>query len=305
MQPETFKRPRLLASSVYLLSSAMFSTSNALVNILDSIKMTPVVSSFPSEKCGYIIGTHDGTFHCDECLAIGMLKTLPEFAKSTIIRTRKMDLLNQCDIVVDVGSEYNAESNRLDHHQREFSRTFPSHSTRLSSAGLVFEKFGKSIISNLAPKLATYDFQISDEIVDVIHKRLYRQFVEHVDAIDNGVSIAENPRYHISTSLSSRVGMLNPGWNEDQSTDALNNRFSSAVMLTCSEFVSHLDGMINQWLPARDIIVTAIANRFSVHESGKIIRLEKACPWKDHLYQIENEVRVKFLTCVYQFLRFL
>jgi hypothetical protein len=32
------------------------------------------------------IGTHNGTFHCDEVLAIAMLKALPEYADAQVIR---------------------------------------------------------------------------------------------------------------------------------------------------------------------------------------------------------------------------
>ena len=35
-----------------------------------------------------------------------------------ILRTRDLELLKGCDIVVDVGGEYNPASHRYDHHQR-------------------------------------------------------------------------------------------------------------------------------------------------------------------------------------------
>lgn len=34
------------------------------------------------------IGTHSGVFHCDEVLACFMLKTLPEYKNSKVVRTR-------------------------------------------------------------------------------------------------------------------------------------------------------------------------------------------------------------------------
>ena len=64
------------------------------------------------------IGTHSGTFHCDEILACYMLKLLPEYQHATIVRTRDSESLNQCDIVVDVGSVYDHSKRRYDHHQR-------------------------------------------------------------------------------------------------------------------------------------------------------------------------------------------
>lgn len=67
---------------------------------------------------GKKIGTHDGTFHCDEVLACSLLKMLPEFKDAEIIRTRKPDILECCDVVVDVGGVYDETKHRYDHHQR-------------------------------------------------------------------------------------------------------------------------------------------------------------------------------------------
>lgn len=51
---------------------------------------------------------------------------------------------------------------------------------------------------------------------------MYREFIEAIDAIDNGISQYPTDikaKYHSRTDLSSRVGALNPWWN--QSTDSL------------------------------------------------------------------------------------
>lgn len=72
------------------------------------------------------IGTHDGCFHCDEVLACSMLKRLPEYRDAQIIRTRNADILKECDIVVDVGAEFDHEKKLYDHHQRGFNETLSS-----------------------------------------------------------------------------------------------------------------------------------------------------------------------------------
>ena len=64
------------------------------------------------------IGTHDGAFHCDEVLACSLLKMLPEYQNSEIVRSRNKGMLSECDIVVDVGGVYDASKLRYDHHQR-------------------------------------------------------------------------------------------------------------------------------------------------------------------------------------------
>lgn len=87
-----------------------------------------------------LIGTHNGTFHCDEALAVSMLKLLPRFAAHDILRTRDESKLALCDVVVDVGGTYDAKKLRFDHHQRGFDEVFDDvRSTKLSSAGLVYK----------------------------------------------------------------------------------------------------------------------------------------------------------------------
>ena len=45
---------------------------------------------------------------------------------------------------------------------------------------------------------------------------MYENFVEEVDAVDNGISQWEEgePRYLLTTTLSARVAQLNPTWNQ-------------------------------------------------------------------------------------------
>jgi len=47
--------------------------------------------------------------------------------------------------------------------------------------------------------------------------RIFQEFIEALDGIDNGISQYSNdiqPKYRNRTDLSSRVGWLNPAWNE-------------------------------------------------------------------------------------------
>ena len=97
------------------------------------------------------VATHDGTFHCNEVLAVHMLTThVPTFRGASVVRSRDPAVLSRADIVVDVSAVYDPASHRYDHHQRGFTATFcdptgpaPANEKRvrgakkLSSAGLV------------------------------------------------------------------------------------------------------------------------------------------------------------------------
>lgn len=55
-----------------------------------------------------------------------MLKCLPEYKDAEIIRSRDKEVLESCDIVVDVGAEFNHARKRYDHHQKSFEETLSS-----------------------------------------------------------------------------------------------------------------------------------------------------------------------------------
>ncbi|XP_078362703.1 MYG1 exonuclease-like [Oculina patagonica] len=239
------------------------------------------------------IGTHNGTFHCDEALACFMLKQLPEYKHADIVRTRNPEELAKCDIVVDVGGVYDADKHRYDHHQRSFTGCMKTLSsgkpwvTKLSSAGLVYLHFGHRVISQV---LKTKD---NDDVTNKIYDKIYENFIQEIDAIDNGISQSdEEPRYSITTNLSSRVSRLNPRWN-DPNPDG-EKQFQKAVDLVGEELLNRICYYRDSWLPARSLVEAAIIDRKKVDPSGEIIELEGGgCPWKEHLFELEQDLKIE------------
>jgi len=88
------------------------------------------------------IVTHDGNFHADDVFSIAALKHI--FPSFKLIRTRDLELIAKADIVVDVGGEYDPDTDRFDHHQRggagERENGIP-----YSSFGLIWQKYGLEI----------------------------------------------------------------------------------------------------------------------------------------------------------------
>ncbi|XP_029450940.1 UPF0160 protein MYG1, mitochondrial [Rhinatrema bivittatum] len=239
------------------------------------------------------IGTHNGTFHCDEVLACFLLQRLPQYQDAKIIRSRDPKVLAECDIVVDVGGEYDPLKHRYDHHQRSFAETMNSlrpekpWQTKLSSAGLIYLHFGSQILATIL------DTDEDDSRIPVLYNKLYESFVEEIDAIDNGISQWDGePRYAISTNLSARVSHLNPRWNDkEQDTEA---GFKNAMELVGREFLDRLDFYQHSWLPAHSLIEEAVRKRFEVDNSGEImIFAQGGCPWKEHLFHLEEELSIE------------
>ncbi|KAL8593805.1 hypothetical protein ACOMHN_064002 [Nucella lapillus] len=238
------------------------------------------------------IGTHNGTFHCDEVFACFMLKQLPDYKDAEIVRTRDPKLLEQCDVVVDVGGVFDPDSHRYDHHQRSFTETMSSLRpakrwvTKLSSAGLVYMHFGHRILAHLLDRPA------SDPVTDLIYDKVYDNFVEEVDAIDNGINATdEEPRYRVSTNLSSRVGGCNAKWNEKDVDEKA--CFQRAFEMVGEEFLDRVNFYKTSWLPARDLVLKAVNARKEADNSGEIVVMaEGGAPWKDHLFSLEEELSV-------------
>jgi uncharacterized UPF0160 family protein len=109
-----------------------------------------------------------------------------------------------------------ADEDRYDHHQRGFSEVFGhGHTTKLSSAGLIYKHYGREVVSSLMGGLSK-----DHPDVDAVYLAVYRNFMEAIDAIDNGINPWDGnapPKYVNNTHLSARVGNLNPAWNEDSS----------------------------------------------------------------------------------------
>ncbi|KAF3916499.1 hypothetical protein ABW20_dc0101022 [Dactylellina cionopaga] len=238
------------------------------------------------------IGTHNGAFHADEALAVYLLRLTPTYKDSPVTRSRDPETLEACDIIVDVTGVYDG-TKHFDHHQRSFTETFsPNHTaTKLSSAGLIYKHFGKEIIAQ------STSYPIDSPTVEILYQKLYKEFIEAIDANDNGVSAypssAGPPAFsERGLTLPAMVGGLNPRWNEKITDELSNSQFEKASKLMGEAFVDKLDYYAKAWLPAREIVVEAIQKRFDVDKSGKIVNLGISCPWKEHLFNLEEEMGV-------------
>ncbi len=89
--------------------------------------------------------------------------------------------------------------------------------------------FGKQIIAN------RLQMGEDEPKVETLWLKLYKEFIEAIDAIDNGISQYPTdlkPRYRLRTDVSARVGYLNPAWN--QSVDSQSVDVSSTLRLWCT-----------------------------------------------------------------------
>lgn len=108
-----------------------------------------------------VVATHSGPFHADDVLSWALLCAFWE-PNAQLVRTRDQAVLDQADVVFDVGGTFDPKTQRFDHHQNEY--TGP-----LSSAGMVLNWLEEQ-------------GGISEELAQTLRHRL----VDYVDAVDNG-----------------------------------------------------------------------------------------------------------------------
>jgi uncharacterized UPF0160 family protein len=248
-----------------------------------------------------------GHFHADEALAVFLLRLLPAYASSPLVRTRDPSVLSSCHTVVDVGGEYDPspERNRYDHHQREFDVAFPGHATKLSSAGLVYLHFGRAIIAQQT------GLSEESEEVSTLWNKVYADFIEAFDANDNGISAFATADLNKAGlkkkfedknfSIASVVGRYNSlhrsqAGSGAKTTEELqaaeDDSFARASAFTGEQFLLTLTDYHLSWLPARAIVHAAYASRLHDSPTGQILVLphrEGGLPWASHLYELENE----------------
>jgi uncharacterized UPF0160 family protein len=148
--------------------------------------------------------------------------------------------------------------------------------------------FGKEIIATIL------NLEESDPKVELLYQKVYENFIEALDGGDNGISQYPadiKPKYRVGTALPQRVAGLNPWWN--QKDIDVDGQFLKAVAMTGQDFTDAVRYLGLSWLPARDLVVKALDKRMDIHPSGKILVFDQSCPWKEHLFNLEEELCVE------------
>ena len=214
------------------------------------------------------IAVHNGKFHADDCLAVYFLHNTNEFKDAEVVRTRDQTVIDQCDVVCDVGGVYDHEKRRYDHHQLGFNITYPGKNIILSSCGLVFMHYGKEIITNILKKK---NMTIPESTFPMVIDMLYERYVKEIDAIDNGVSMVpgEEPTYKISTDISSRIDYMNVSKAE------CTEEFLQASEVIGKEFEFLLSYIIQYFVPDFIAVKEAYEKRFEIDPRGFVLVLDQ------------------------------
>ena len=154
------------------------------------------------KKCLFNLGTHNGIFHCDEVVAIAILRLSLSYLKNLhVVRSEDIEVLNKCKIVIDIGG------GSYDHHGKNFKKC-RSTGEEYASAGLVWENFAEKAIRTVTGKIGVY---LEDDEVKKIKEEIDTEFIIPIDLEDNGIEF----RNHAFSFIT----QLRPRWIEHQNFD--------------------------------------------------------------------------------------
>lgn len=215
------------------------------------------------------VGTHSGSFHADEVFALATLRLA--HGAIGILRTRDADVLEQCDIRVDVGRKYDPATGDFDHHQGDAGER--PNGIRYASFGLVWRKYGAELCGS-----------------EAIAEELDQNLVAPIDAGDNGQELVElvfegvGP-YH----LGRLIGSFGPQWDDTDREAAEQQGFGEALMLA--------DGIIRREIAAAQARARATGLvRQAIEAASKadprIIEFDRGLPWKSIVMKESAEALV-------------
>ena len=211
--------------------------------------------------------THSGTFHADEVMATVIL--LNKFDNLKLFRTNNPS--NKDAFTYDVGF------GKYDHHDINFDKTRPN-GVKYASCGLIWNEFGKEILSNL---------NITD--IDTLFDNIDRNIIMDIDRDDNGQVIGTEPIIKIQ-GIPNIVSYFNPAWNDTRNETEC---FLNAVNIINSIFNNYVNKLISKE-EARDIVEERIKE-----SNNKILILDRYMPWKDIVLSSNNPIAKDILYAVF------
>ena len=166
--------------------------------------------------------THNGTMHADEVFATAFLSLY--FGNFKVARVSEVPKdISTNTIIYDIGK------GKFDHHQSD--ARIRDNGIKYSSFGLLFEEYGLSYLKKLKLKNTK-----------AIYNYLVKDFIEAIDAIDNGIFPEIKSIYKIKT-VSDVIKIFNPSYGSHDNED---EQFIKAVSLAESILTEELKNVIGK-----------------------------------------------------------
>ena len=195
--------------------------------------------------------THNGTMHADEVFATAFLSLY--FGDFKVARVSEVPKdISTNTIIYDIGK------GKFDHHQT--NARIRDNGIKYSSFGLLFEEYGLSYLKKLKLKNTK-----------AIYNYLVKDFIEAIDAIDNGIFPEIKSIYKIKT-VSDVIKIFNPSYGSNDKED---EQFIKAVSIAESILTEELKNVIGK------VEAGAKVKKILNKTKGSILILDEYLPYEE------------------------
>ena len=209
--------------------------------------------------------THNGVFHVDDVVAFTIIKTV--VGEVNLIRTRDKDIIEEADIVLDVGGVYDLTIDRFDHHQKGGAGE-RENGIFYSTAGLTWGLYGNKFIRII---LRENGVEMTDHQIGKLWKTIDDEIMS-IDMIDNGQKVNEVK----VTPLYDLVPLWNPSSLEETSDEIYMEWFLDAASFT-QKYLKKRVLFVAAKILARDAVLTD----YELGDNPELLVLFKFVPWQE------------------------
>lgn len=225
--------------------------------------MISIVNNIKDAK--YI--THSGTMHADEVFATAFLSLYKKDIK--LFRTSEV---NPKDFLEDV-IIYDVGRGKYDHHQE--GRRVRENGIPYCSFGLLWDEFGHDFLK-----------QQKVEYIEEVFQGIDKDFIEGIDAIDNGIFPKVEAEYKIR-NLCDIIKLFNPSFG---STEEESTQFLKAVEVATKIFEEEILYIIGK-VKAKKILEEKIQEAIEKH----YLVLEEFMPYEEVIFNLDTNKEIYFV----------
>ena len=216
------------------------------------------------EDAKYI--THSGTMHADEVFATAFLSLYK--GDIDLFRTPEVNPDNYPDVII-----YDVGRGKFDHHQE--GREVRENGIPYCSLGLLWKEFGKDFLRNR-----------NIEHVDEVFEYLDKDFIEGIDAIDNGIFQKVESTYKMR-NLCDVIKLFNPSFESDEKEST---QFLKAVDVAIKIFEEEVLSIVGR-VKAKKILEAKIPEAIEKH----YLELDKFMPYEESIYTLDTNKQIYFV----------
>ncbi len=236
--------------------------------------------------------THDGKFHADDVFAVAVLDILFN-GKIKITRSRDPKIiekfLDEKNIIVDNGRDYDPEKNIFDHHQ-EGGAGYRESGVPYAGFGLIWKHFGLEVCLKEIKKYKTENKINLEEASHYVWQQLDKSIVSNIDATDTGYTDYYSEKTGDSALVPDKIiGSFVPDWQEDyRNADKIFRKLSKLAKI----FIQREIKIVYDRFLAKNIVEQIYQNS----KDKRIIILNSGYPWKEILIEKPEPFFVIFPT---------